>query len=180
MLARQHIVIQLLFVIEAQRSAARIVVSFRQGEKRLFLTLADRLFVRLSAAKEEKQLKMKLKTFRFLLLPLSGCAFRPACSIWQKNKRKATRATKTTVPSSWNPPMLPLSPSLLAPPSLCGALQVNRSAEFKCCNYANNRRNFCTKLLHLHGTKLRLESTQQQHQQQQLGYQQQQQLLVAR
>lgn len=97
MLARQHIVIQLLFVIETQRSAARIVVSFRRAEKRLFLTLADRLFVRLSAAKEEKQLKMKLKTFRLLLLPLSDCAFRPACSIWQKNKRKATRATKTTV-----------------------------------------------------------------------------------
>lgn len=112
MLARQHIVIQLLFVIEAQRSAARIVVSFRRAEKRLFLTLADRLFVRLSAAKEEKQLKMKLKTFRLLLLPLSGCAFRPACSIWQKNKRKATRATKTTVPSSWNPPMLPPFPLL--------------------------------------------------------------------
>lgn len=162
-------------VIEAQ-CAARIVVSFRRAEKRLFLTLADRLFVRLSAAREEKQLKMKLKTFRFLLLPLSGCAFRPACSIWQKNKREATRATKTTVASSWNPPILPpLPPSSLC----CGALQVNRSAEFKCCNYANNRRNFCTKLLHLHGTKLRLESTQQ-HQQQQLGYQQQQQLLVAR
>lgn len=99
-------------VIETQRSAARIVVSFRRAETRLFLTLADRLFVRLSAAKEEKQLKMKLKTFRILLLPLSGCAFRPACSIWQKNKRKATRATKTTVPSSWNPPMLPPFPLL--------------------------------------------------------------------
>lgn len=108
-------------VIEAQRSAARIVVSFRRAEKRLFLALADRLLCAWVQPKKKNSWKWSWKLFVFFSCSRFGCAFRPACSIWQKNKRKATRATKTTVASSWNPPMLPPFPHLLYPLPLAAA-----------------------------------------------------------
>lgn len=65
----------------------------------------------------------------------------------------AKQGEKKTV-AMRNLPILPLIP----PSPCCGALQVNHSAEFKCCNYGNNRRNFSTKTVALTRLKVALRN----------------------
>lgn len=81
-------------VIEAQRSAARIVVSFRRAEKRLFLALADRLLCAWVQPKKKNSWKWSWKLFVFFSCSRFGCAFRPACQFGRKTSERRQEQQK--------------------------------------------------------------------------------------